>query len=225
MGTVSSLRLDSFIGGDVDVRVTNLVVGDKANISGSLTYDSFNTLDRSLNATLTSEPVRNDPVVSLPEGNRFGFLVPSLMGLFSILCWYLISRKTLNSVVDKALAKSPKPVLIGFAVLFFAPVAALILILSMIGSLIGFIILFAYLLILLLALVAMPAILGQMLMLAFTKNDRRVTLLSLVIGVLVIAILSQLPLLGAVFMFVLALIGIGALVVAVYSLKSQPNQI
>jgi peptidoglycan/LPS O-acetylase OafA/YrhL len=95
----------------------------------------------------------------------------------------------------------------------------------MIGSLIGFIILFAYLLILLLALVAMPAILGQMLMLAFTKNDRRVTLLSLVIGVLVIAILSQLPLLGAVFMFVLALIGIGALVVAVYSLKSQPNQI
>jgi cytoskeletal protein CcmA (bactofilin family) len=220
LGSVSSLRLDSFIGGKVDVGATSLTLGDQANLAGNLTYSSFNTLNRSLNAEVSGEIVRNDPVVNISERDRFGFLIPSLVGLFAALSWFLISRKTLNAVVDKALVKTPKPFLVGFAVLFLAPIAALILISSMIGSLIGFAILFAYLLVIILALTILPAVLGQLLMVAFTKTNGRVSLLSILIGVLVLMILSQLPVLGVVLILTLLLVSIGALVEAVHNPKS-----
>jgi len=223
LGTIGSLRVDSYVGGDIDVRVTNLVLGDKANLAGSVTYRSLNTLERSLNATVSGDIVRNDPVIALPKNKEFGFLIPSLMVLFSILTWYLVSKKTLNKVVNKGLVRSPKPVLIGFVVLFLAPIAALILMLSMIGTVVGLAILFSYLLVLTLATIVMPALLGQMLMLAFTKTGGRVTLLSILIGVLVMAILSQLPVIGPVFIFGLLMVGIGALVDAVHNPKSETN--
>jgi cytoskeletal protein CcmA (bactofilin family) len=223
LGTVGTLRVDSYVGGDIDVRVTNLVLGDQANLAGNLTYDSFNNLERSLNATVSGEVLRNDPVVALSEGKELNFLIPSLIVLFSILSWYLFSKKTLNKVVNKALVRSPKPALIGFAVLFLAPIAALMLTLTIIGSMLGLAILFAYSLIIVLALIVMPAVLGQMLMLAFTKTDGRVNLLSILIGVLVITVLSQLPVLGLILFFVLLIIAIGSLVEIIYNSKNKAN--
>jgi len=221
LGSVSNLRLDAFVGGGVDVRVTNLVLGDQANLEGGLVYNSFNIVERSLNAVVSGEVVRNDPIVSMPESSRFGFLIPSLLSLFSILSWYLVSRKTLSVVVDKAIVKSPKPVLIGFALFFLAPIAAIILISSMIGSVIGLAILFSYLLTISLAVIVIPAVLGHTLMMAFTKTNGRINLLSILIGILVMTVLSQLPIIGPVFIFVLLLISIGALVDSVHNPKTK----
>jgi len=212
LGAVNSLRIDSFIGDEVDVRVNMLVLGDKANLAANLNYDSYNQLDRSLNAVVSGEIVRNDPIVTVDPGSRFDFLVPSLMILFSALTWFLVSRKTLNNVVEKSTVKSPKPILVGFAVTFLVPVAILILIGSIIGSMVGLVLLAAYLLILLLATLSLPAMIGQMIINFFSKTKKDISLTSILIGVLVLALFSQLPLLGEVFTLALILVSVGGLV-------------
>lgn len=211
-GTVGELRINAPVTGDVDVRVDRLTLDDNARIEGMVRYVSTEAAVKSLNATVVGDMARNDPVLPTSANNAREVLMPVLLLLFSVLVWYLVSRRTLDLVIERALVKSPRPIFLGLAALLFTPLVILLLFVSMIGTLVGFAVLFGYLLMITLSMVGIAAVLGQLLMSAFSKPASQSSLVSLLSGVVAIALLILLPVIGQITLGILMIITMGALV-------------
>lgn len=212
IGTVGDLRIDTAVMGDVDVSVEQLTLGDRADIQGSVEYASDNSLTQALNATVVGELVRSDPIISKDKTDKWTWLVPSIILLFSALVWYLVSRKSLNLVINRALVKSPRPFLLGIFSITIVPFVIGVFLVSMIGSLVALVLLFSYALLLILSLIAMVPVLGQLSLMAFSKVETKLSLLSIVVGITGFILLSTLPLLGMVVLLIFVILTFGALV-------------
>jgi cytoskeletal protein CcmA (bactofilin family) len=197
LGWSDILRIDAPVAGDVSVTVSALTLGDKANISGSVQYVSRELAVQAQNAIVEGDLVRNDPVVPAVSTSLGEALIPVLMILFSVLAWYLISRKSLTAITNKALRKSVRPALLGFASVILVPFAIVLLTVSVIGMLVGITLFFLYALLLMLALIALPALIGQAMLKLFSRPTKELTLVSLVVGVFGVMFLAVLPIIGA----------------------------
>lgn len=211
LGTVDVLRIDAPVAGDVDITVGQLTLGDQTTIDGSVQYVSNSLVIQSLNATVSGELVRNDPVLPMAKNSASSALVPILILLFSVLVWYWVSRRSLRRVVDRALVPSVRPFLMGFGVLFLAPIAVGILMVSMIGGVVALVLMFAYLLLVTLSLIGLTAVLGQLLMRAFNRPTNRLSLTTLIVGVLGVSLLLLLPIIGQVLLLVFMVLTLGAM--------------
>lgn len=212
LGSVQKLRVDAVVTGDIDVSVAELTLGERAAIEGSVKYTSGQVLTQSLDAIVVGDTVRSDPVPPGTQESARSALVPVLVLLFSVLAWHLISKRTLQTVVSRALLPSPRPVLIGVLALLFTPVAIAVLLVSMVGAVVGFTLLFAYLTFVMLSLIAIPAVLGHFLMKLFNKPNAGLSILSIVVGVAAVVALVILPIIGQVVLSAAFLVAIGALV-------------
>lgn len=219
LGTVGSLRIDSDVAGKIDIIVTELTLGDRANIQGSIRYVSTQLAVQALNATVHGDLVRSDPVIPSSQSPRWTWLIPSLMLLFATLAWHLVSRQSLNAVAKRAMVKSPRPIMYGFAALFFIPVAIVILFVSMIGTFVAIIFLLGYLQLLVFGLVGAVAVLGQVLSAAFNKHPSAVSLLSIMIGIVGFTLLSLLPIVGQAILIICVILTMGAIIDTVIRLS------
>jgi len=212
LGWSDNLRIDAPVAGDVSVTVNALTLGDKANISGSVQYVSRELVVQAQGATIVGDLVRNDPVIPAVDTSIRAALIPVLVILFSVLAWYLISRKSLTLITNKALSKNFRPALFGFASVILVPFAIVILSVSVIGTLVGITLFFLYALMLMLALIAMPALLGQAIMKLFSQPTKELTLISLIVGVFAVVILSVLPIVGMLALVGVVVLAIGAMI-------------
>lgn len=212
LGWSDSLRIDAPIAGDVSVTVNTLTLGDEANISGSVQYVSRNLLVQAQSATVEGELIRNDPVVPAADTSLRTALIPVLVILFSVLAWYLISRKTLTTVTNKALSKSFRPAFFGFASIILVPFGIIILSASVIGMLVGITLFFLYALLIMLALIGLPALVGQAIMKLLKRTTQELTLLTLVVGVFGVMILAVIPFIGALILIGMLVLAIGAMI-------------
>lgn len=216
LGTAGTLRIDAPIAGGVDVSVEQFTLGDSANITGAVRYVSNTLVVQSPNAIVSGDLVRSDPVLPGTQSNIRAAVVPLLIILFTILTWYLVSRKTLNQVVERVLTKDTRPVFFGIASILLAPVMIVILFASMIGTMVSLILLFVFLTLLLLGFVGGVAVVGQLLTNVLNQPVKGVSLLSLVTGIVVFALLMLLPVVGQVVVLVVTLASVGAIVDLLY---------
>jgi cytoskeletal protein CcmA (bactofilin family) len=213
LGVIDILRVDAPITGDIDIKVGQLTLGDQTEVDGSVSYVSELLVIQSLNATVVGELIRNDPVLPTRESLTGLATIPILILLFSVLVWYWISRNTLQKVVDRAILKvSIRPFLLGLATLVFVPIAVGLLMLSMIGGILALALMFAYLLLVILSLIGFTAVLGQLLVRTFSKSPRQLSLTALLIGVIGVALLLLLPVVGDIILVGFVTITLGAVV-------------
>jgi predicted acyltransferase (DUF342 family) len=212
LGRAESLRIDAPVGGAVDVKTSKLTVGDKADITGAVQYESLATLERSPNAKIAGDVVRNDPAEEATTVTHKAFLIPLLMVLFSTLVWYLVSKNVLIRVTERALVRGIRPMATGFVFFFAGPVVFMILILSVLGTLVGVTALVAYIFALLLSLFSVSAVVGQLMMYAYKKRFPPLAPLTLVIGVAGVAVLALIPVFGPLALIMLLIVTLGALV-------------
>ena len=198
LGWAESLRIDSEIKGDVEVTATELTLGDKAVVGGNITYTSADQLIRSQSSTVSGDIVRNDPMVEEADSDISGLLLPLLITLFSVAVWYLLARRSLTRVSNRALAPGIRPVLIGTLVLILCPFAISILLVSMLGLFAGIILLSAYILFIMLALVAMPVVVTQFCYTIFQGSAPPITVLTLLIGTFIVGLFMLTPFVGLV---------------------------
>jgi cytoskeletal protein CcmA (bactofilin family) len=212
IGTVSTLRVDAPVAGNIDVTTTALTLGDRADVTGTVRYVSASVLTRAQNAKVGGEISRSDKVVTDSSAGVKAVLVPILMLLFSTLIWYLIARRFLIKIINRALVRGIRPFATGFIAFFAAPLIAVILIVSVLGSFVGITALIAYIFALLLAVVSGVAVLGQFIVLHTRKGEQPLSPLSLAIGVLAATLLAFVPLLGPILLLTLFLVTLGAIV-------------
>lgn len=212
LGWVESLRIDSSVSGDVEITTSNLTLGDRAHISGGVKYVSPNQLVRSQSAVVSGEIVRNDPIVEDTQQSFVSMLLPLLALLFSVALWYLLSRRMLQRVVNRALQPNVRPVLVGGLVLLLAPFATSILLVSMLGFLAGVVLLATFVLFVTLAVVALPATIGQFSLVLIQKEAKPISLVSLVLGVVMMGVCLVIPVVGPIVLLGFFVLTFGALV-------------
>ncbi len=211
IGQVSSMRIDAPVKGSVDIAVTALTIGDRAVIDGDLKYTSAIQLVRAQNATVGGQVVRNDPVVKQAKAGIESFLVPLLVVLFSAALWYLLARRLLNRVVNRALAPSIRPVMTGTIILLLAPFTVSVLMVSVLGLMAGIALLLSYILLLILGFVASVAVMGQLVLSVIKKGSNQLSLLSLVIGSVLVSICFIVPIIGPVILLGFMILSFGSM--------------
>jgi cytoskeletal protein CcmA (bactofilin family) len=213
LGSYKNLRLAGAVGGDVSVTAETLSLGDSAVVTGNLTYVSETLVNRSANAQVNGNVVRNDaPVGEEVKQGVQHWLVPILILVFTTLVWFLFSRKTLQKAVDTALSYKPRPLLMGISTIILLPIVSLILFVTVLGSLLGLVLLLSYITLIALSVIATPAVLGQLVMKIFNQSVVEMTLVSIGAGILLLILSFLIPLLGFLVVIATLVVTFGALV-------------
>jgi hypothetical protein len=216
-GTAESVRLNAEVGGDVSLRVEKLfTIGDKAQLLGTVSYESTVDVVRAQNAVVTNEIQR----VTIREVKDSMSLVQILVFeisilLFAALTLYMIARRHVVQVIDRAWGRLGMSGLMGLGVLFAFPFIAGLLLVSVLGIFAGLIFLFGYFLMVLIACALTPILLGYMLQRLLVKYEH-LTLYTVAGGVAMFALCSAAPLLGGFVLFMCFVVTLGALATTAY---------
>jgi hypothetical protein len=214
MGTASTLRLNGVINNLVDVNVNSLTVGERAVISGGITYVSQSEIVRAMNATIKGDVVRNDPVHETSGiGSIQSIIVIILMILFGTLSFYLIVKTKLLMFASKITQLQMwKPALIGIAVFISTPFMIGLLIASMLGTFVGVLLLLKLFTLALVTIVMLPIVFGSFLSFLFKYDMSEKFLLWTFAGALLLLILIVLPYIGMILISATFFITFGMLI-------------
>ncbi|WP_458207219.1 bactofilin family protein [Haladaptatus sp. NG-SE-30] len=216
-GSAGSTLLAGTITGDVQVVSETLQVAETADIGGDLVYDA-GTFERAQGASIAGT-VRQDeslvdvgpaPAPRVPNwvGALYGFFVNLLLGAILLAVFPTFSDR----VSERARGDPVLSAGVGLLLLVLVPILLIVFAITIIGipiSLLGAL-LFA---ILLWAATIYGAFTVGVWLLSLA--DERNRWLALVVGLLVIALLSQIPILGGLVQFIVLLLGLGALAMAI----------
>ncbi|WP_162991375.1 bactofilin family protein [Halostella salina] len=198
-GTVDSARLAA---GTITVTETGTVEGD-------LRYDG--TLTVADGGTVGGETIQDGSLSVGPElptvpwlGTLFGLLMNFLLGALLLLALPAFSARVGEHGVDRPLRSGG----LGLLAVIAAPIVFVLFAITIIGLPIAFAWLLLFLLLAWLGSVYGAFVVGVAL-LALTEIDSR--WLALVVGLVVVALVTQVPLLGGLFGLLVFLIGLGAL--------------
>ena len=215
MGTSEFLRIDAPVAGNVDVRTSRgLTLGSRADIGGDVRYASVSEITRSPDAVVVGEVVRN----SVSETDALNFrklLIPFFMLLFAVLSLYLLFKKELQILSDNAIKSYGRNGLIGLGTVILAPIAAILLMVTVLGFLVGLMGLFFLAFLYVISFVLSSVVIGGVLRKLLTKSSQ-LSLVWIIAGVVVLHILLVIPLIGPFFVLAVFVITLGTLVHSLY---------
>jgi len=209
LGYAESVRVDGGVGGDVDIAVGFLTLGDRADISGNVRYRSDRELSRAQNAIVAGDISRTE-VLTRPSVDARVLVIPLLVLLFAALSAFLLLRRQLVVTVEHTFAHPARVALVGFAALLLIPIVCVVLLVSVLGSLLGIVLILSYALLLCGAAIGAGAIIGGGIarLLGFTPEP---TALSVTLGTLVFYAVMFIPFVGGLFVVAALAIALGAL--------------
>lgn len=218
-----NVTINGPIGGNVEAGVSQLHLAAGADIKGNLTYLSNNDLTKDSGAKVAGTITKRTP----PQRQvNHGFVVFfKLAQLLSLLLIGLILLKLFPGFTNRAgqqLKASPWTALgLGFAALILVPIAVILLGITLIGLPLGLIVLALYLIDLYLAPIIVAIEGGELLTKSLGSDTGRY--LAFVIGIVLYWLLTLVPIIGPLVVFISILLGLGAIVRAKrdYWVKSQ----
>ncbi len=227
-GYIGSVNLGGSVSGDVTFnRVGTLVVTSDAAVTGELEYSSQNEGTISSSAKIGGKTVYN----KVAANNTLSSLVPNLgsvifgllIAFVTIMAFILLAPKFTKNVVNNAVVKPWSKIGIGLLAFIVAPIVMFLFAITFFG--LG---IMGYLLVVYVALIALAgtisAILAGSYTWKFAAKDKEllVNWKTAFVGVLIVALLKFIPIIGWLAVFVLFLIVFGTLVTMSFDfLKAQ----
>jgi cytoskeletal protein CcmA (bactofilin family) len=215
LGTNERLRIDGVVTGDVQVRTGQLLLGERSVVSGLIQYSSVNELIRAQGAEVEGKISKETPLITTNTAEIKDLLIPFLILIFAALVWYLLFNKFLNKVSTQTNNHPLRSLLIGFGLLFVTPVAVLILLFSTLGSFLGVTLIFIYFAIIFASVTITGIMTGMYVMKLLGKNPK-LSITTIVFGMLVSYLVMFIPVFGPLIFFVLMLSSMGALTTILY---------
>lgn len=212
MGRAESFTISGEVGG-VDVSAVNLILGDKANVRGDLSYASVRELERAAGAIVEGDILRGTVTVEEDRGNAS--LIFVLSWIFTTLCVFLIFRSRFGELLREIKRDTARVGLVGLVAFVVAPILSFILLATVLGAWLGIIALLSTILIFLISWVILPILLGGYIMSYLTKG-RVIDLLSVMVGVFTVIFLSYIPVIGGLLIFLSFLLVLGSLLYKLY---------
>jgi hypothetical protein len=216
-GTADSIRIDSYVGGDVSVRVgTGLTLGDRTEIAGNVTYKSATDLTRAQGAVVTGTITRDGSLFETEESDPVRPLVLNLLVLiFSGLTIFFILRTRTAKFMTILEEGYGRLGLIGLGMFLAIPIVSIILMASVIGFIVGFVLFLGYGALLLISFMCLPVLFGVVFQ-RLIRLGSTVTVFTVILGVFVMVALAFVPVLGFFTLFLGFLMILGALYSELY---------
>lgn len=209
-----SVTLANQVGSDIVAGVGQLYLTSTASVSGNLTYFSDNQATVASEASISGKithnlPPRDQGRESFLAGAKTGwslftFLSLLAVGLMLSLIFPNFTQKTADLVTGKPLASLG----VGFLVLILTPFLILLLFLTLIGIPLAILLLVGYIFLLIFSQVFAALALGQKTL--GLLNQKANQALSLILGLLILALLGIIPIVGGIITFLAMLAGLGA---------------
>jgi cytoskeletal protein CcmA (bactofilin family) len=230
---VADARLAGSIGGDAAVDATTLGVAPTATIDGSLTYRSEDATIADGATIAGGATVADDLEVASPGGFGGGSdadlpTIPPWVGavysgLSSLLLGAILLLATPNFSRRLAEVGTAQPLRsggVGVLTLVGTPAALLILAVTIVGIPLSLVGLFVFGAVVFAATVYGAVVLGTWLL---SLGDYRNRWAALVVGVVAVALVRQIPVVGGLVRFVVLVLGLGALATALYELRGSDD--
>ncbi len=212
MGRAESFTISGEVGA-VDVSAVNVILSDKANVRGDLSYASVRELERAAGAVVEGDILRGTVAVEEDHGNAS--LIFVLSWIFTTLCVFLIFRSRFGELLGEIKRDTARVGIIGGAVFFIAPILSFILLATVLGAWLGIIALLSTILLFLLSFIILPILLGGYIMSYLTKG-RRIDLLTVLLGVFTLIFLSYIPVIGGLLILTALIVTVGAITHLIY---------
>jgi len=221
LGTSNTVRIDGVVLGDVQVKTNTITLGERANVSGNLSYVSAEEVIRAAGAVVGGKVSQNQPTMISGSVAAKDVLVPFLVILFAALIWYLLFRRFLFKVSTQINNHLLRTISIGFGIFFLTPIAAVILLVSTLGGLLGVILIFGYLALIFMSIVLSGTMAGAY-VLKQTNNPAQIGLLLVLLGTAGYYLLLYIPIIGLMLLIIIMLATLGGLATHLYRLiKSE----
>jgi len=216
------------VGGDVEVDADRVVVLPEARIAGRLRYRSAQPAEvrpgARIEGGIVREAVARPPEV-LPGRGGFPWVRWTLEAL-----WLLVLGFVVQAVLPQASAhiaeevwRAGRNLLVGFVLLVAVPVAALLLLLTVVGIPLGLLALGLYAATLYLGQVFTGRRIGEELLRRALRTSTVSPYAATAVGVLGLVVLFALPWVGWIVRLGAVLLGFGAIWVAAYGAASRPS--
>ena len=219
--TGGQIILGGTVDGDVSVMAENLELLPTAKIEGNLVYESENIAKIDTDATINGEITHKIPDVRKTNvwiyTSLFCFLAMLLVGMVFVRFYPKISTNIISSV-DTMPWKSLG---VGFAAIILIPILSVILMFTIIGIPLSLIILVTYLIGIYLSHISASLIIGNKLLGYFSKNKENSIYWTLFVGLLALTIITNIPIVGGIFMFFAMIFGFGVLILVKLDLYRQ----
>jgi len=220
------LLIDGAIAGDVDAAAGQIELGPNARIGGKLRYTSREELKRDPAAQVLGVIEKLEPPGGAQArskggegiGHRGGgwLWTTGLLVLAAILVAAL--PHYFSAVAESLRTNIGMSLLLGFVAFVCVPVAALILLITLVGIPLGLLTILGYLMLLVLGYVSSGIALGDRIVKQI-RGDQAITLLwrigGAMLGMLIIALLARIPWIGGWIAVAALLAGVGALMLQV----------
>lgn len=198
LASMNRLVIDAPVGGNIRAYTSDLVLGPKAVVSGGITYTSDNEASIDSDAVISGQLKKLDPpakqAVSGPGRSVWSFIRPILsllaLTLLMVLVFPGLTKGTAGMIGEKPGSSAGY----GALVVFGAPLAAVILLITIIGIPISFLSMFLYMVLLYTARVFAGYFLAAIFFKRINKELQPVWIA--LSGVLILALLIQIPYLG-----------------------------
>lgn len=224
-GSVGLMTIDGAVEGDVDLDVQTLTVTSQAGIDGSLDYVSRQEANIRQGADIGGDV---DRVELSPWGTGDGLRAQLFSPLVRTL-WLLAAGVVMIALAPRFAAavggnvRRPWiPALVGLGSMVLLPIIAILLMVSVIGIPVGVILLALFLISLYLSQVVVGQRLGALILPRSWKDGSRgFLLLSMTLGVILISAFRfvPLPFISTVVNLLVAIVGLGAMVLLVRQLR------
>ncbi|MCX9013061.1 MAG: hypothetical protein OIN66_18325 [Candidatus Methanoperedens sp.] len=220
-GSASSMDMSGSVAGNVTVGIDNrLRVLPGAKIGGNLEYTSPRPAEISGTVSgktvYTQRPTRERGLLAGLAGEVFSYLWLLLIGIVLLIIAPGITQRIADNVHVNPLKKA----LWGILFLIVTPILAVILLITLIGIPLGLILIAIYIIAVYVSRVFIGLWVGQYVLRRLNRETRHKAL-SLAIGLLIVFIGINLPILGIFIHFVIIVLGLGALVMAGYELYQR----
>ncbi|MFY9484592.1 MAG: hypothetical protein WAP74_03145 [Patescibacteria group bacterium] len=208
----SEVIINSDIAGDAFVAAGSLRLGNDASIARDL-YVASGTDPESIKRFVGGKLVTPPETKPQPARRARDTVVAGLTLLFTGIVLLRLFPKTVNAMAANVVPNWGKNFLAGVVTLVVAPIVASFLIVSSIGAPVGLVVFALWLWELYVALVIATHTIGQLIM-----HNQKNNLIQYGAGVAVITVVSLLPGVGSTAKVVLAIFGLGSIVLSKYEL-------
>ncbi|MDP3042901.1 MAG: polymer-forming cytoskeletal protein [bacterium] len=222
-GGAANATIAGEVGKNVNLRIDNqnkkdsgLIIANEAIINGSVTYTGKNEASIAEGASIAGAVTHNLPKISITKKQKtLGWAWGRLYSIFSALVIGLVLislwRDEIKKLTDKMLDKAGVSIGWGAVIMFLTPIAAILLLITLIGLPLAFILMGVWLIALLISKILVGILVGRGLLGRFLPKQKESMIWAMVIGIAAVWIICSLPYIGWLFCLVAAWWGLGGI--------------
>jgi len=217
-GNVGQATISGEVGGNVDLTSGSLIVASGARIQGGLTYTSENQAVIQSGASIAGTTAHKVPVKE-PARTFWSSAVWQVLGFLMILVlgiiFVLIASRRVAALANSVQSRPWQTLGLGAVILIVTPIAAIIVMITVIGLPLGLISLVLYGIALYLSQVPIGLLIGRLIIRRKPELESRgMMIAALALGLFILFVLRLIPFVGWIVTLLTIVFGLGALITA-----------